>query len=162
MEPTPLTTTETMQAIVQDGYGTVPEAVLRLAEVARPTIGDDEVLVRVRGASVDRGTWHCMTGLPYAMRLAGFGVRAPKAPNPGRCLAGTIESVGPDVIGFAPGEEVYGSCTGSFAEFARAETGMLAPKPANLSFEQAWRFPSLGAPRSRPSARRTYSTGRGC
>ena len=73
-----------MQAIVQDRYGTTPETVLRLAEIARPTIGDDEVLVRVAAASVDKGTWHVMTGLPYAMRLAGFGVRAPKAPNPGR------------------------------------------------------------------------------
>jgi len=83
-----------MKAIVQDAYGTAPDAVLRVGEIARPTIGDDEVLVHVRAASVDRGTWHCMTGLPYAMRLAGFGVRKPKAPNPGRSLAGTVESVG--------------------------------------------------------------------
>src|SRR4051794_33994329 len=79
---------ETMSAIVQDAYGIAPEAVLRLAEIARPTIGDDEVLVRVAAASVDMGTWHCMTGMPYAMRLMGFGVRSPKASNPGRALAG--------------------------------------------------------------------------
>ena len=132
---------QTMKAIVQDAYGTAPEAVLRLAEIAKPTIGDDEVLVRVRAASVDRGTWHLMTGLPYPMRLAGFGFRAPKAPNPGRSLAGTVESVGKDVTEFEPGDEVYGICDGSFAEYARARAGKLAPKPANLSFEQAAAVP---------------------
>ena len=81
-----------MKAIVQDAYGEVPEVALRFAEIDRPTAADNEVLVRVAAASVDRGTWHVMTGLPYAMRLAGFGVRSPKAPNPGRALAGTVES----------------------------------------------------------------------
>jgi NADPH:quinone reductase-like Zn-dependent oxidoreductase len=138
------TAATTMSAIVQDQYGTAPEQVLRLAEIARPTIGDDEVLVHVRAASVDMGTWHVMTGLPYAMRLVGFGVRAPKAPNPGRCLAGTVESVGKDVTAFGPGDEVYGSCDGSFAQFAPVDTSMLAPKPANLSFEQAAAVPISG------------------
>src|SRR6476620_11995321 len=95
--PTPVTNAETMSAIIQDAYGTSPEAVLRLAMIARPTIGDDEVLVRVAAASVDMGTWHCMTGVPYAMRLMGCGVRSPKASNPGRALAGSVESVGKDV-----------------------------------------------------------------
>jgi len=130
-----------MKAIVQDEYGTAPEDVLRLAEVARPTIGDDEILVRVRAASVDRGTWHVMTGLPYPIRLAGFGLRRPKAPNPGRSVAGTVESVGKDVTEFKPGDEVYGTCDGSFAEYAPARAGRLAPKPANLSFEQAAAIP---------------------
>src|SRR5688572_8634814 len=134
-------TADTMRAIVQDGYGTTPQTVLRLAEIARPTIGDGEILVRVAAASVDKGTWHVMTGLPYAMRLAGFGLRAPKAPNPGRCLAGTVESVGKDVTAFKSGDEVYGTCAGSFAEYARAEPSMLAAKPANLSFEQAAAVP---------------------
>src|SRR3954447_20136539 len=107
-----------MQAIVQDEYGTKPESVLRLAEIAKPTIGDDEVLVRVHAASVDRGTWHVMTGRPYLIRAVGFGLRAPKAPNPGRCLAGTVESVGRVAAGVAPGDEVYGTCDGSFAEYA--------------------------------------------
>jgi NADPH:quinone reductase-like Zn-dependent oxidoreductase len=138
------TAATTMSAIVQDRYGTAPEQVLRLAEIARPTIGDDEVLVHVRAASVDMGTWHVMTGLPYAMRLAGFGVRAPKAPNPGRCLAGTVASIGKDVSAFAPGDDVYGTCVGSFVQFARVETSMLAPKPANLSFEQAAAVPISG------------------
>lgn len=99
-EPMPATAgAETMKAIVQDEYGTAPEEVLRLAEIARPTIADDEILVRVRAASVDRGTWHLMAGLPYPMRLAGFGLRTPKATNPGRSVAGTVEAVGKEVIG---------------------------------------------------------------
>jgi NADPH:quinone reductase-like Zn-dependent oxidoreductase len=132
---------KTMKAIVQDEYGTAPEDVLRLAEIARPTIGDAEVLVRVRAASVDRGTWHIMTGLPYAIRVAGFGLRRPKATNPGRSMAGTVESVGRDVTGFKPGDEVYGTCDGSFSEYARARASRIAPKPAKLSFEQAAALP---------------------
>ncbi len=140
----------TMKAIVQDAYGSAPEDVLRLAEAATPTVGNDEVLVRVRAASVDRGTWHGMAGLPYAIRVAGFGLRRPKAPNPGRSVAGTVESVGQDVTEFEPGDEVYGTCDGSFAEYARARAGRsagglaagaIAPKPANLSFEQAAAVP---------------------
>src|SRR6267378_2488598 len=142
MEPTPATASaETMKAIVQDEYGTTPEDVLRLADVARPAIGDDEILVHVRAASVDRGTWHVMAGLPYPMRLAGFGLRTPKAPNPGRSVAGTVESVGKDVTEFKPGDEVYGTCDGAFAEYVRARAERLAPKPANASFEQAAAVP---------------------
>src|SRR5687767_11323390 len=102
----------TMKAIVQHNYGSSPDEVLRLAEVPRSTIGDGEVLVRVAAASVDRGTVHVMTGLPFAMRFAGFGVRVPKALNPGRCVAGTVEQVGKDVTEFSPGDEVYGTCIG--------------------------------------------------
>ena len=130
-----------MQAIVQSQYGPAPEDVLRLAEVARPAIGDDEILVRVHAASVDRGTWHLMTGLPYLIRAIGFGLRRPKATNPGRSLAGTVESVGKHVTEFGPGDEVYGSCDGSFAEYAVVPTGQLARKPANLSFEEAATVP---------------------
>jgi NADPH:quinone reductase-like Zn-dependent oxidoreductase len=130
-----------MMAVVQHGYGSAPEDVLRFAEVPRPAIGDDEALVRVRAASVDRGTVHLMTGLPYLMRIMGFGFRAPKQPNPGRCLAGTVEAVGKDVSGFSPGDGVYGTCDGSFAEYAVARPALLAPKPANLSFEQAAAVP---------------------
>src|SRR6476661_6894072 len=133
-----------MKAIVQSAYGTDAALVLAAAEVERPTIDRDEVLVHVLAASVDRGTWHCMTGLPYAMRLAGFGVRAPKATNPGRALAGTVEAVGENVTEFRPGEDVYGSCDGSFADYVGAESKMLAPKPTNLSFEQAATVPISG------------------
>ena len=129
--------TETMKAIVQHRYGPSAEDVLRLAEVARPAIGIGEVLVKVSAASVDRGTWHIMTGLPYAVRLAGFGLRKPRQLNPGRSLSGTVEAVGDDVTGFKPGDEVYGTCDGSFAEYARARVGRLGLMPTNLSFEQA-------------------------
>jgi NADPH:quinone reductase-like Zn-dependent oxidoreductase len=132
---------ETMKAIVQDEYGTAPEQVLRLAEIARPAIAADEILVRVRAASVDRGTWHLMAGLAYPMRLAGFGFRAPKASNPGRSFAGTVGSAGQEVTEFKPGDEVYGTCDGSFAPYVRARAGRLAPKPASLSFEQAAAVP---------------------
>src|SRR5918912_1412717 len=123
---------KTMTAIVQDEYGPAPEDVLRVEDVDRPVIGEDDVLVRVRAASVDRGTWHIMAGLPYPIRLAGFGLRRPKYANPGRNLAGTVEAVGADVTGFAPGDEVFGMSTSTFAEYAAARTGKLAPKPANL------------------------------
>jgi len=137
-------TTATMKSIVQDQYGAAPEEVLRLADLAKPKIGDHEVLVRVHAASVDRGTWHIMSGLPYAMRVMGFGFRRPKAPNPGRALAGTVESVGKDVTGLKPGDEVYGTSDGSFAEYVCASASLLAPKPANLSFEQAATVPVSG------------------
>ncbi len=137
----PTTSPATMRAVIQDRYGTDPREVLRIGEVPRPAIGDDEVLVRVVAASVDRGTVHCMTGLPYAMRLAGFGVRRPKASNPGRALAGIVESIGRNVVGFAPGDEVYGSCAGSFSEYARVDPASLAKRPRNLSFEQAASIP---------------------
>ena len=145
IKPTPsLTYTQTMKAIVQEEYGTAPDDVLRLVEIERPTIGGDEVLVRVGAASVDRGTWHLMTGLPKLMRIMGFGFRRPKAPNPGRCLAGTVEMVGKDVTEFKPEDEVYGTCDGSFAEYARTQAGLLALKPAALSCEQAAAVPVSG------------------
>jgi NADPH:quinone reductase-like Zn-dependent oxidoreductase len=141
-EPMPASAAvEMMQSIVQDEYGTAPEDVLRLAEIPWPVTADDEILVRVAAASVDRGTWHVMAGLPYPIRLAGFGLRRPKGPNPGRSVAGTVESAGKDVTEFAPGDEVYGICAGSFAQYARARASKLAPKPANLSFEQAAAVP---------------------
>ena len=134
----------TMQAIVQDLYGPAPEDVLRLREAPRPVVGDGEVLVRVAAASVDRGTWHVMAGMPYLMRVAGFGVRRPKALNPGRCFAGTVAAVGAGVTGFSAGDEVYGTTAGTFAEYVVAEPGKLAPKPATLSFEQAAAVPISG------------------
>jgi NADPH:quinone reductase-like Zn-dependent oxidoreductase len=98
-------------------------------------------LAVVHAASVDRGTWHIMAGLPYPIRVAGFGLRKPKYPNPGRSLAGTVEAAGDDVTGFSPGDEVYGICDGSFAQYVRVRTGKLAPKPVNLSFDEAAAVP---------------------
>src|SRR3954466_5938676 len=121
---------QTMTAILQDEYGPAPEDVLRLDEIDRPTIGEDEVLVRVHAASVDQGTWHVMAGLPYPIRLAGFGLRRPKSRNPGRSLAGTIEAIGAHATGFEPGDAVFGICGGSFAQCPTGPTQKLAPKPA--------------------------------
>jgi NADPH:quinone reductase-like Zn-dependent oxidoreductase len=142
MEPTTITTgRELMTAIVQDEYGSAPEDVLRVEEIDRPVIGADEVLVRVQAASVDRGTWHVMAGLPYPIRLAGFGFRRPKYRNPGHNLAGTVEAVGAGVTAFAPGDAVFGVGEASFAEYARARPDKLAPKPAKLSFAEAAAIP---------------------
>jgi NADPH:quinone reductase-like Zn-dependent oxidoreductase len=132
---------KTMKAVVQSHYSPAPENLFRVTQIDRPTIGDGEVLVRVHAASVDRGTWHIMAGLPYPIRLAGFGLRRPKYANPGRCLAGTVESVDVGGTGFAPGDEVYGTCNASFAEYAAVPTDQLAPKPANLTYEQAAAVP---------------------
>jgi NADPH:quinone reductase-like Zn-dependent oxidoreductase len=104
-------------------------------------IGDDEVLVRVHAASVDRGTWHVMAGLPYLIRLAGFGLRGPKYRNPGRNLAGTVAAVGAGVTAFTPGDAVFGIGEATFAEYARARPDKLAHKPAKLSFDQAAAVP---------------------
>ncbi len=123
-----------MKAIVQDTYGS-PD-VLKLREIDKPKVGDDEALVRVHAAGVDRGVWHLMTGLPYLTRLA-FGLRAPKTPVPGMDLAGVVEAVGKSVSRVEPGDEVSGVGKGTFAEYALAREDKLAPKPANLTFEQA-------------------------
>jgi NADPH:quinone reductase-like Zn-dependent oxidoreductase len=123
-----------MQAVVQDRYGTAD--VLRLARIPRPVPQQNEVLVQVRAAGLDRGTWHLMTGLPYLLRL-GFGLRRPRNPVPGLDLAGTVVAVGPAVTRFAVGDEVFGSGKGSFAEYAVAGENKLARKPLNSSFEQA-------------------------
>jgi NADPH:quinone reductase-like Zn-dependent oxidoreductase len=124
-----------MRAIVQDEYGSAD--VLRVAEVDRPMIGDDEVLVRVHAAGMDRGTWHLMAGLPYLFRVAGGGLRRPKSPIAGLDLAGTVAAVGANVTRFGVGDEVFGIGKGSFAEYARAREDKLARKPANLTFDQA-------------------------
>lgn len=129
------TSSTTMRAIVQDTYGTA--SALQLAQVARPSIGDGEVLVRVRAAGLDRGTWHLMTGQPYLMRIMGFGLRAPHNRIPGLDVAGTVAEVGRAVTGFAIGDEVFGISRGSFAEFAAVRQDKLSHKPANLTFEQA-------------------------
>ena len=124
----------TMRAIVQDGYGSAD--VLRLTHIPRPEVAGTEVLVRVRAAGLDRGTWHLMTGRPYAVRLA-IGLRAPRKPVAGRDVAGTVVAVGPAVTRFSVGDEVYGVGPGSFAEYTVAREDKLARKPVNLSFEQA-------------------------
>jgi 2-desacetyl-2-hydroxyethyl bacteriochlorophyllide A dehydrogenase len=124
-----------MKAIVQDAYGSTD--VLQFRDIDKPEIADDEVLVRVHAAGVDRGVWHLMTGLAYPIRLAGYGLRAPKTPVPGMDMAGVVEAVGKNVTRFQPGDEVFGIGKGAYAEYARAPENKLVPKPANLTFEQA-------------------------
>src|SRR3712207_9305472 len=95
-----------MKAIVRDTYGS-PD-ILELRDIDKPQIAEDEVLVRVRAAGVDRGVWHIMTGLPYPIRLAGYGLRAPKNPVLGADLAGVVKGVGSEVTRFQPGDDVFG------------------------------------------------------
>jgi NADPH:quinone reductase-like Zn-dependent oxidoreductase len=124
-----------MKAIVRYRYGSTD--VLKCREIERPLVGDDDVVVRVRAAGVDQGVWHVMAGLPYPIRVAGFGLRAPKNPVLGADVAGVVEAVGKGVSGFRPGDEVFGIAKGSYAEYARASEDRLALKPPNLTFEQA-------------------------
>ena len=130
-----------MRAIIQTEYGAAD--VLRPAEIERPAIGAGEVLVEVHAAGLDRGTWHLMTGTPYAARLV-IGLRAPKNPVPGLDVAGVVAAVGNQVTRFRPGDEVFGVSKGSFAEFAAARESKVARKPSNLTFEQAAAVPVSG------------------
>ena len=130
-----------MKAIVQDRYGTAD--VLELRDIETPVAGSGDVLIRVHAASVFIGDWHVMTGLPYLGRLA-FGLRAPKLRVRGQDVAGTVEAVGEGVTRFQVGDQVYGTCRGSFADYANASQDMVAPKPANLTFEQAATVPITG------------------
>jgi NADPH:quinone reductase-like Zn-dependent oxidoreductase len=138
---TPTQPEGTMRAILQDAYGS-PD-VFRLAQIGIPKVADDQVLVRVQAAGLDRGTWHLMAGQPYVLRLA-LGLRKPKNPVPGLDLAGTVVAVGSAVTRFSPGEEVFGTGHGSFAEYAVAPEDQLARKPDNLSFHQAAVVPVSG------------------
>ncbi|MGW7101628.1 NAD(P)-dependent alcohol dehydrogenase [Streptomyces sp. NPDC054838] len=124
-----------MRAIVHDVYGSTD--VLRLDEIDQPVPGRGQVLLRVHAAGVDQGVWHLMAGMPYAIRAAGFGLRAPKQRVRGMDVAGRVEAVGPGVTRFRPGDEAYGTCAGSFAEYACADEDELALRPARLTPEQA-------------------------
>jgi NADPH:quinone reductase-like Zn-dependent oxidoreductase len=130
-----------MRAVVQTGYGSAD--VLSVTETTRPSIGDHEVLVEVRAAGMDRGTWHLMAGLPYAIRLVS-GLRHPKNEIPGLDLAGVVLAVGADVTRFRPGDEVFGIGRGSFAEYSAAREDKLARKPPSLGFVQAAAIPVSG------------------
>jgi NADPH:quinone reductase-like Zn-dependent oxidoreductase len=137
--PAPAKDAALMKAVVYRCYGS-PE-VLRLEDVAKPTLADDELLVKVHAASVNPLDWHYMRGTPYLVRLdAGFG--APKNPELGVDFAGTVEAIGSSVTKFKVGDEVFGGRMGSFAEYVRVrESRAVALKPANVSFEQAASVP---------------------
>lgn len=128
-----------MKAIVQDTYGSAD--VLELREIDKPEIGHDDVLLRVHAAGVDAGVWHVMTGLPYLIRIMGYGLRAPKTPVLGTDVAGRVEAVGKNVTQFEAGDEVFGLCHGAFAEYACAREDKIEPKPANLTLAQAAAVP---------------------
>ena len=124
-----------MKAIVYCDYGL---ANLKLAEVEKPTLADDQVLVRVRAASVNPYDWHFVEGTPYVMRAMGVGLRKPKDTRLGVDFAGTVEAVGKNVTQFKPGDEVFGGRGGAFAQYiCPRATRAVALKPANVSFEEA-------------------------
>ncbi len=130
-----------MRAVVQTRYGGTDR--LRIEERPDPAPGAREVLVRVQAAGIDRGTWHLMTGRPYAARVVG-GLRRPRVPVAGRDVAGVVEAVGAEVIGAAVGDEVIGTAAGSFAELAVVPESRLAAKPATVSFAEAAVLPVSG------------------
>jgi NADPH:quinone reductase-like Zn-dependent oxidoreductase len=127
-----------MKAIVYYNYGS-PD-VLKCEEIEKPTPGDNEVLIRVRAASVNPLDWRFMRGTPYLVRI-GAGLRKPKVTRLGVDVAGKVEAVGRNVTQFKPVDEVFGSCRGAFAEYVCAIEDKLALKPANLSFEDAAAVP---------------------
>lgn len=139
-----------MKAIIQARYGSPDN--LELREVDTPAVGDDEVLVRVRAASVHPDVWHVVSGQPFVVRLMGAGLFKPRNPIPGTDMAGTIESVGKDVTRFRPGDDVFGETIrahqwtngGAFAEYVSVQQDLLALKPDNISFEQAASVPTSG------------------
>ena len=129
-----------MKAIRYHRYGG-PE-VLEVEDVDPPTIGDDDVLVRVRAAAVNPYDWHMMRGEPRLMRLR-FGLRAPRDPRMGIDVAGVVEAVGADVTRFDVGDEVLGRCAGgALAELTAVAAGLLVHKPSGVSFEQAAAVPA--------------------
>jgi NADPH:quinone reductase-like Zn-dependent oxidoreductase len=140
-----------MKAIVQEKYGS-PGDVLELREIDEPEVKDDEVLVRVHAASVHPDVWHVVRGLPYVLRLMGAGLLKPKNTVPGTDVAGHVESVGKNVTHFQQGDEVFGETIkdyqwtngGAYAEYASIPEGALAPKPANITLEQAAAVPTSG------------------
>ncbi|MFI5766426.1 NAD(P)-dependent alcohol dehydrogenase [Streptomyces sp. NPDC051563] len=131
-----------MKAIVQNAYGS--SEVLELRDVETPGPGPGEVLIAVRAAALDAGVWHLMTGKPYLLRLLGYGLRAPKVPVRGREVSGRVEAVGEGVSGFGVGDEVFGICEGSFAQYATARQDKLAHRPAGLPLAEAAALPISG------------------
>jgi NADPH:quinone reductase-like Zn-dependent oxidoreductase len=138
-----------MKAVIQSHYGPV-EQVLSVQDVDKPVPKDDEVLVRVRAASMHPDVWHVVMGFPFVLRLMGNGVLKPK-PIPGTDIAGVVEAVGTSVTRFKIGDEVFGECAkhgwmngGAYAEYAAVPQDYLARKPADVSFEQAAAVPTAG------------------
>ena len=127
-----------MKAAVQKEY--CPPKDLRLSEIAKPVVGDGDVLVRVRAAGVNPLDWHFVRGTPYVMRLA-VGLSRPKVPVRGVDVAGQVESVGKNVTNVRPGDDVFGWCDGSFAEYASAPEDHFVAKPKSITHEEAAAVP---------------------
>jgi NADPH:quinone reductase-like Zn-dependent oxidoreductase len=144
-------TEDGMKAIVQNKYGSAD--VLELREIDEPVAASDQMLVRVRAASVHADVWHVIRGVPYVLRFMGAGLRRPKDLVPGTDLAGQVESVGKLVTRFQPGDEVFGQSLvanlwrhgGAFAEYAAVPEARFERKPAGLTFEQAAAVPTSGS-----------------
>src|SRR5437016_3690286 len=130
-----------MKAIVYHNYGS-PD-ILKCEEIEKPTAGDNEVLIKVRAASVNPADWHFMRGSPYIFRIL-IGLRKPKITRLGVDVAGQVEAVGRNVSQFKPGDEVFGTCSGAFAEYACTSETALVTKPNNVTFEQAASVPIAG------------------
>jgi NADPH:quinone reductase-like Zn-dependent oxidoreductase len=139
-----------MKAVVQEKYGSPDN--LELRDVDKPAAGDDEVLVRVRAASLHPDVWHVVTGRPYVLRLGGAGVFKPRNPIPGTDMAGVVESAGKSVTQFRAGDSVFGETIvrhqwtngSAFAEYVSVRQDSLALKPDNITFEQAASVPTSG------------------
>jgi NADPH:quinone reductase-like Zn-dependent oxidoreductase len=129
-----------MKAVVYTDYGS-PD-VLKIRDIKKPVPNDDQVLIKVRAASINPLDWHYMEGTPYIMRAFGVGLRKPKDPRLGVDMAGQVEAVGKNVTQFKTGDEVFGARDGAFAEYvsARADRA-IALKPGNITFEQAASVP---------------------
>jgi NADPH:quinone reductase-like Zn-dependent oxidoreductase len=130
-----------VKAIVQDRYG--PPAVLRWAELDKPVPAGNQVLIRVHAAAVNARDWHTLRGDPYLARLS-FGLRSPRQPVLGTDFAGRVESVGPDVTRFRPGDDVFGEAPAAFAEYVSVPEDVLATKPVHLDYAQAAAIPLAG------------------
>ena len=128
-----------MKAFVSDRYGS-PD-VMELREVDKPELTEEGALVRVRATSVNAFDWHMLRGKPYLARL-GEGFRSPKTTILGLDVAGIVEAVGANVTHIKPGDEVFGSRTGAFAEYVSGRT--MVPMPEGLTFEQAAAVPTAG------------------
>ena len=130
-----------MQALVQETYGSAE--VMHIAEIDKPEIGDNEVLIRVRAAGVNPADWAIMSGLPYVARPV-YGLRSPKVAIRGTDVAGVVEAIGSAVTRFSVGDEVYGSARGSYAEYAAAAEDQLAPTASTVPATSVPRTAFLG------------------
>ena len=147
-----------MRAIVQDRYGTAE--VLELRTIDRPQIASKQVLVEVHAAGVDRGVAHLLTGTPYLIRLAGYGVTKPKHPVPGADVAGRVIEVGDDVTRFRPGDEVFGIANGAYAEYAAADEHKLVAQTGEHHVPTGRRRGDLRGHRAPSAHRRRTPRGR--